>query len=444
MPAGIPQDALVRVIDFDRGTYRVSWKSGLSGCACVRGSTNLRRIYSCAACDTSYFPFKMSGSELETLRRWEIFADIGTWMVIVGVFGEGLEIGLKLIAGLSKESSKPWMRTCASWHHKHEVSVDFVGGIFWLIVVAGLAMEFEGNHKVKIIEQAENTRLNTEAGNARKDAAVAIERAANVESHNLVLQKQVFEAKAQWANAEARLNESVTNLELINSPIEIGDQYSLVQTLKEIPGVEVKLRCLADLKAQHTEESLFSVFYMAQWPVVSRSTIHDIGKHGVVIGYNDGDISGKTSKAALLLLDLLIDRGVPATIISGMGIRGVPTNAIIVGVFDRPTPTETEMTILNGKISQLDRRMWPLINKLIDLQRNHKYSTNGWAQAEIQEFNNSYAQVNQLQSERMTLERHSSDDLEPKRRSEYERHFNPNSTNRIQMIDTRFGSFFLE
>src|SRR5690348_16276305 len=119
-------------------------------------------------------------------------------MVIIGVFGEGMEIALKLIAGLSEKatkvgkSPKAWMHTCAQWHQKHEVLVDFVGGVFWLMVVAGLAMEFDGNHKVKIIEQAENTRLNTEASNARKDAALAIERAANVESNNFVLQKQVF------------------------------------------------------------------------------------------------------------------------------------------------------------------------------------------------------------------------------------------------------------
>jgi len=102
-----------------------------------------------------------------SLDAWETLGDIGTVMVIIGVAGEGIEILVK------------WKRK--EWYHKNESKIDLIGGVFWMLVVAGLAIEFRGNYKAKKIEEENTARLNIEAANARREAGAANERAANSE-----------------------------------------------------------------------------------------------------------------------------------------------------------------------------------------------------------------------------------------------------------------------
>jgi hypothetical protein len=128
----------------------------------------------------------------ESAHTWETIAEIGTTLVIVGVIGELPEIGVKLIKSLESRWRwfKSWIakpsrvKTCFNWCEKHELEIDIVATVAWVLVVVGLAVELGGSHEAKKIEDAENALLHKEAGQAIKDAALANDRAANVEKTN--------------------------------------------------------------------------------------------------------------------------------------------------------------------------------------------------------------------------------------------------------------------
>jgi len=113
----------------------------------------------------------MSSADSWWLSFWEWFASVGFLLVIVGCIIEGVEHLVKF-----KRSEA----------HKRK-GIEKLG---WLILVVGLAMEFLGDRRAKRIADRENRRLSAVA-------AFANERAALVESNNLVLQKQLAEIK-QW------------------------------------------------------------------------------------------------------------------------------------------------------------------------------------------------------------------------------------------------------
>lgn len=94
-------------------------------------------------------------------------------LVLIGVIGEGVEIVAKLFF--------------EHWYKKHEKKFDKIGAVFWIVVVIGLALEIPDAAKV----ERENANLNREAGDARKMAGQANERASITESNNLVLRKQL-------------------------------------------------------------------------------------------------------------------------------------------------------------------------------------------------------------------------------------------------------------
>jgi hypothetical protein len=84
----------------------------------------------------------------------------------------------------------------------------------WLILVGGLAMEFTGDNRAKRIADRENKRLAVEAAEARRDAGKANERAANLESTNLVLRSNLLalEAAAQWRTITPAQESNLINL----------------------------------------------------------------------------------------------------------------------------------------------------------------------------------------------------------------------------------------
>ena len=129
---------------------------------------------------------RMNSSDSFWLSFWSVFAAIGFIIVIIGVVIEGVEHFKKFP---KKEQAR-------------KLHIEKIG---WLLVVAGLAMEFLGDHAAKRISDREDARLNREAGDARKDAGAAIERAgiaekeagqanegaAITESNNLVLKDEL-------------------------------------------------------------------------------------------------------------------------------------------------------------------------------------------------------------------------------------------------------------
>jgi hypothetical protein len=126
----------------------------------------------------------MTALDSSSLKLWE---SVGLWgfvFVWVGVAGEGAEIIAKL---RFKESFK-----------RHEHSWDICSGICWLILVVALAVEFIGNVNAMRIADRENTRLDGLA-------SAANERAANIESNNIVLQAKMLPRRITPTQTEAFL-----------------------------------------------------------------------------------------------------------------------------------------------------------------------------------------------------------------------------------------------
>ena len=114
----------------------------------------------------------MSSSETLWLKIWEIIATVGFVLVIIGVVIEGVE-------HFKKFSKKEQVR---------KLHIEKIG---WLILVAGLAMEFLGDHAAKRISNRENARLHDEATRAQQAAGEANERAAKLEAANLVVKSKL-------------------------------------------------------------------------------------------------------------------------------------------------------------------------------------------------------------------------------------------------------------
>jgi hypothetical protein len=99
----------------------------------------------------------------------------------------------------------------------------------------------------------ESSKLNDDAGEARRIAGEANERASTNELAAKKLEIQLNETKTQLANAEARLNENVANLRAENSAMDTGEEFSFVNALKPLAGIQVELRTMADGKARVSE-----------------------------------------------------------------------------------------------------------------------------------------------------------------------------------------------
>lgn len=244
-----------------------------------------------------------------------------------------------------------------------------------------------------------------------------------------MLQTNVNETKTELANAETRLNESITN----NLPMDIGEQYSFVNALKPLAGIQVELRSIADGKAQQTVESLRSTFLMAGWPVINFGLISDIGEEGVVIGYN-GDDSSK--KAANFLLKLLTERGVPSEIT--IRVRGVPTNAIIVAVCQRPSQLKASWMVMRAKEKELNDQKSKILPRFMELMRKQYVIGSkemAAAQAEVNDLN---LQLGKLESEKAVL-------FEQERKLDEEMEKEALGTNAlapgVYMIDNTFSGF---
>lgn len=179
----------------------------------------------------------MTALDLASLSWWETVADIGTWLVIVGVAGEGIEIVLKIIEHKSKHQG------FKHWYEKYEFSIDVVGGIFWMMVVIGLLMEFRGSHESQRIVQTENTRITQEAGEAIKQAGFANERASS--------------------NELARLE-----MERLLLPIFFADAPTMASRLSIFSGTEAEVRFKSnDSNSRFSSSAITSVLKAAKWNV---------------------------------------------------------------------------------------------------------------------------------------------------------------------------------
>jgi hypothetical protein len=215
------------------------------------------------------------------------------------------------------------------------------------------------------------------------ESAALNERASKNELTAKQLETQLNETKTQLANAETRLNESVIELQKVNSPMDIGDGASFSDALKTLGAIRVELRYFADTNARRTANDLYAVFAFAGWSILNRSPIDDIGQDGIVIGYN-GEDSAK--KAAYLLLKLLTERDVPSKIIEdplGIVARSIPTNSIIVAVCQRPNQLKTKLMEVEANETELAEQFNEISTRMKEIA-SHKYASNSQALAEAQ------------------------------------------------------------
>jgi hypothetical protein len=315
-------------------------------------------------------------------------------LLLVGLIGElvadqgpkGRLLSKKQMRCLEEFENPPSASSRNGWFKKQKWH-------FAILVIVGVSGEFFSDgglwffsRELQVASDNENSVLQTQAA-ANSLAAKQLE-------------IQLAQTKTQLANAEARLNESVTDLENANLPMDIGEQVSFANGLRSLPPIQVELRSAIDSKSQQTAESLFTVFFMAGWPVINRALIGDIGEEGIIIGCN---VDAVSEQAAHLLLKLLTDRDVPSKLIedpTGRQVR-VPTNAIIVAVCPRPGQLRSQSMVLNAKaigvtdkIPELDKRVRELINK-----RNSR-PTKTFTDAEVAEGNNLQSQFLKLEDER--------------------------------------------
>lgn len=140
----------------------------------------------------------MTASDASWLKFWEVFATIGFILVIIGVVIEGVEHFKKFS---KRESAR-------------KLQIEKIG---WLVLVAGLAMEFLGDHMAKRIADKENRRLTGEAAQARKQAGDAIERAGIVNQ----LAAESNERSKQLEAQNLVLRSNVAALEIKQQPRKI-------------------------------------------------------------------------------------------------------------------------------------------------------------------------------------------------------------------------------
>jgi hypothetical protein len=159
----------------------------------------------------------MSSIDSWWLTFWEWFATIGFLLVIVGCIIEGVEHFCKFKRGEA---------------HRRK-GIEKLG---WLILVAGLAMEFLGDKRAKRIADRENIRLTNEAAQASEDASKANERAAlatelakSNELQVAVFSKQLIELAHQYDLSTNALGEANARLAAIKPP-----KQRLIEILKAL------------------------------------------------------------------------------------------------------------------------------------------------------------------------------------------------------------------
>lgn len=207
-----------------------------------------------------------------SLKFWESVAEWGFIFVLVGVVGEGLEIGAKIFFPIV--------------YKKRERCLDIIGGVFWVVLVLALGVELLGSHKARLIADRVNSRLNKEAGDTRKDAADAIKQAgeanANAAQFNdraAVAEKEAGQARLTAANVESKNLVLQIELEKLKFGRRINaEQISRFAFLtKRVGKVPIKIEILAEGRDTESFASdMRLMFTTAGFPTNS-----DVGDFGI-------------------------------------------------------------------------------------------------------------------------------------------------------------------
>ena len=137
------------------------------------------------------------------------------------------------------------------WAHldkNHEHLLERIGLICFAVAVLAEVCAYPYSRRVDTLSSEANAKLNKEAGDARRDAGVAMERAgkavkdagdANERSVKLELQAEVFRRESRLA--ELRLAEAQLALRILNMPRTIPGGEEFQKRLSKFKGMEYDL-----------------------------------------------------------------------------------------------------------------------------------------------------------------------------------------------------------
>jgi hypothetical protein len=155
----------------------------------------------------------------DSLKFWQSFSEWGFWLVIVGVFGESVDLVAKWLVRCRKKRLPKrvdrWMLPLESF--------------FWIILCVGLAMEFLGGHKAMLIAGQQNAILTNKAEQAGKDAADARLEVARITQTNLSLVNSIEQLRSTNLWWQAKLQPRTI------TPMQVTNFIFLTEKILKIP-----------------------------------------------------------------------------------------------------------------------------------------------------------------------------------------------------------------
>ncbi len=277
---------------------------------------------------------------------WGWFDIIFTLMVLAGVCGELPWLGRILIP------DKPNDLMLVEWHRqklKKKFEVVLIFGIAGELICLPFSLW-------------ESSKLNKEAGDARREAGLANERAAILEATNVFLSGKVEELRK--ANDE---------LEALTSPrrIEISGPAS---HLSRFSGMRVAI--IVGPESINFGFQLAWVLHGAGWRINENTLTVKALQDGVTVGLcstniNDWDwlVSRDKSpehEAALALVDELMNNGIDAEFDTMMDRRtSLRFNGIVIIVGPKPTRVGSQIFQEEYRSGQLDKKMQEATSRAI-------------------------------------------------------------------------------
>lgn len=268
---------------------------------------------------------------------WELVANWGAWAVIIGVFGEGGEILVKIIT-LQCEKKKTGQAFLA-WRHKWEVWIEIFGIACWMLVVAGLAIEHSASGRVQEISAEESRQLTRELSVATTNAAVAIEQAgianlraaqlnerANLaESNNLVLRTNVVALEKDLIGAREQITQIRKREYRKIDPIQRRKFLEFTKNIKDPKAVSVDF-------TWNPEDPESVAYATALMSLLTETGIEATGRHslgnskrGAGVELWRRDWNGVTAREEMLVAMSFMDSGIPIKLVSnldaGLGVQ---------------------------------------------------------------------------------------------------------------------------
>jgi hypothetical protein len=188
----------------------------------------------------------MISLDSDSLKFWQSFAEWGFGLVIVGVFGESVDLVAKWVVRCRKRRLP---KQVDRWMLPLESS-------FWIILCVGLAMEFLGGHKAMLIADRQNAILTDKAEQAGKDAEQAKERASKLDLVRVELEEKVEELRKKNDEFEAQ-----------QLP-RLIEQIRTVDRLKQFSGIKAAIIAANDGgDSVRTAAQISSILHSANWDV---------------------------------------------------------------------------------------------------------------------------------------------------------------------------------